>query len=323
MALSKTKRYIFLAGRITVPILLLYFLFTYTPYEQSCQFYSMGGVLTEVKTYDAKSAHETSCQAIQERFEELESILSNYRAASFVSKVNSGELGQRVELPPEVFELTHQALEIYQKSGGYFDITILPLVELWQNAEKKKRLPRAREVRQTLRKIGSSKLLLNEESRELTLVVPGMKLDYGAIAKGYMADEALAILRKNGVERALVNSGGDITLFDESDDPKPFRIGIKNPDKKGTHGVIEITSGSIVTSGSYNRYYEIGGKKYSHILNPHTGRPASGCKSITVKAPTGALADAWATAFCVIEAAGRNPADYVADGVEIVEYVEE
>ena len=284
---------------IIAVVLIFYALFFYVPKEQECNFLSMGGIKTEVKAfYSKRKLFRQTCETIKTRYEELENIFSKYRAGSELSKINTNASIKPVKISKEMKFVIKRSLEISQLSNGSFDITILPLINLWKEAQKKKRIPTQKSIKAKLRLVSYRNVNLNEKNSTVFFHKKGMKLDLGAIAKGYMIDQAEKIMKQAGIERGLVNSGGDVTVFDLTSSKKEFSIGIYNPVSKKHDRSYKITNGSIVTSGNYNRYYEIKGQKFSHIIDPRTGQNKKSCFSISVFAPTGTDADALATALC-------------------------
>jgi len=311
--------------KLWVPVLVSSFLILWVvvrpPGVNECTFYSMGGILTEVKVYGAASGViDPACEEIKGLFEEYEALLSNYRDGSLISRINRGELGRDVVVPLELASLIGESLRISKVTAGYFDITVLPLIELWKEGSKSGKLPTREQIERRKRVVGYQLLQIDRQKSVLHLDRSGIKLDLGAIAKGYMIDRAADVLKKHGVVRGLVNSGGDIVVFDLSPEPSPFTVAIYNPEDPEHPGTHEMTNGSIVTSGNYNRAYLIEGKSYSHIINPHTGSPEQGCHSITVEAPNGTIADAYATALCLMGDTDATRAMARQDNAEIIEF---
>jgi thiamine biosynthesis lipoprotein len=305
-----------------------YFLFVYFPFDRSCSFYSMGGILTEIKAYGInKKQMDSSCVQTVKFFEDMENEISIYRPNSALSKVNGQFRKTSVLLPEHTFQMLKDSMEVSKNTYGYYDITVLPVLELWKKAEKLNKLPTALEVKQMLNKISYKKLRLDEKKHLLFFQVPGMKLDLGAIAKGYMVDVTQKIMENNGIKRGLINCGGGIGVFDHNKNPRPFTIKIYNPDEssanQGNDKTVEITNGAIHTSGDYNRFFKVEDKDYSHIINPHTGIPSSGCHSITVMGSfpqtNGAMTDAYGTGFCAMLAAGLDPQKLHVEGIQIIQ----
>lgn len=310
-----------IALRFTVPVILVIYLLNYVRHEQSCSFYSMGGVKTEIKSYGAKKGDfEAACERIREKYEELEARFSDYRAGSFVSQINAGQMRYPARVPEELFEVLKGAQAISAQTRGYFDVTIRPLMELWRVAEERQKKPSNSERYAAMNLVSYRHLYLSERAVTIALENRKMQIDLGGIAKGYMADQAVRIMRNAGIERGLVNSGGDVVVFDDSDDPEVFSIGIQDPSTRGTSKEIEIEQGAIVTSGNYNRYFTIDSERFTHIVNPRSGFPES-CRSITVRAPTGMEADGFATAFCIMAAVGIDLKKYTPEGVEVVDLI--
>ena len=306
---------------IIAVVLIVYALFFYIPKEQNCTFYSMGGIKTEVKAfYTKRKLFKQTCNTIKTRYEELENAFSKYRAGSELSRINDKASIRPVVISKEMITVIKRSLEIAHLTEGSFDITILPLINLWKESQKNNEIPSQKSVRAALNKVSYKHIKLNEENSTVKFQKKGVKLDLGAIAKGYMIDQAKVIMLKAGIQRGLVNSGGDVIVFDKTDSPKEFSIGIYNPVSKNHDQSYKITNGAIVTSGNYNRYYEIQGQKFSHIIDPRTGQNKRSCFSISVVAPTCTDADAIATALCADQKYKGNKKLPGFKNVEIVDY---
>jgi thiamine biosynthesis lipoprotein len=263
-------------------------------------FEAMGGIPVNVSAWGlAPADFDSAVAAIKARVEELESIISDYRPQSEVSRLNRGE--QLDSTPPELSTLAFIARYISGHTAGTFDITVKPLVELWRKCRAEQRLPTDAEYAAALATVGSTHYEVALDG-SINFDIPGVELDFGGIAKGYFADEAVALLKAAGARRCLVDVGGDITTWQPTDGEfTPFRIGIRDPfGGDELYGVLNLDSGAVVTSGNYERYYEIDGHRYCHIFDPRTGRPVEGMLSVTVCAPRGIDADAYATAIFVM-----------------------
>jgi thiamine biosynthesis lipoprotein len=312
---------------------LAYYLIWHAPIQRSCSFYSMGGILTEIKGYATnKKTMDAASKQIRGFFEDMENEISIYRNDSYISKINMQQDKVAVRLPEHTYNMVKESLRISENTLGYYDITVLPVLDLWKKAQQQNVLPTAGEQKRALEKVSYKKLILDEKTHSLTFTARGMELDLGAIAKGYMGDETRRIMEKLGIRRGLINCGGGIVVYDHSPHPEPFTIKVFNPDEdtvnKGKggiigQGVILMTNGSVQTSGDYNRYYTINDRRYSHIVDPHNGSASGGCHSVTVKSTvegrSGAIADAYGTGFCSMVAAGKNPVDLHIGEVEIIQ----
>jgi thiamine biosynthesis lipoprotein len=197
---------------------------------------------------------------------------------------------------PLVVELFQHARQVYLNTGGVFDITVGPLVELWGFSSKAYRVPRAEEVRAVLPLLGMDKIRL--EANKIVLR-PEMKLDWGGIAKGWAVDRAARALHEIGITRGFINAGGDLFCWGANPDNTDWRVGIQHPRQKGYLGVLSISNTGAATSGDYQRYFERNGVRYCHIFNPTSGNPARGRQSVTVIGPATMLCDALSTALFV------------------------
>lgn len=232
---------------------------------------------------------------------EVEGRLSRFKDDSIVVKVNKSN-GDEILMTQDDFFLFSKAVYFYNITNGAFDITILPLIKLWNEAEKKKRLPSKTQIEETLDKVGTDKLVLDGRKKTLRLKIKGIKIDLGGIAKGYAVDRAVEILKESGVTSALIDAGGDIYCLGSRPDGKPWSIGVRNPIYKDKIvKAIRLVNRAIATSGSYENFYTIGGKRYSHIIDPRSGWPVDNeLLSVTVIAPDCLTADALATSFFVL-----------------------
>lgn len=211
---------------------------------------------------------------------------------------------------PPVLELYQMAVDVFNKSGGCFDISVGPLLELWGFTSGAHRLPRVEEIQATLGAVGMTKIALADNGIAL---LPGMKLDWGGIAKGRAVDLASRALMGMGIRDGFINAGGDLFCWGKNPARSDWRIGLKHPRRTGFLGVIVATNTAVATSGDYQKYFERDGRRYHHIFDPKTGYPAGGKKSVTVIGPEAALCDALSTALFVSpspEAILRNYPEY-------------
>lgn len=227
----------------------------------------------------------------------FENLLSKYKPDSEVTKLNeSGKL----KASPEAFYVIKKSVEFWRASDGAFDITVAPLVDLWGFTEKRYRLPTDKEIKSALNLVGSDKIILHEEDNVVEFKTPGMKIDLGAIAKGYATDCAVIKLKTAGIKSCLINTGGQIYCLGDNFGI-PWKVAIKNPRGKTVIGYLKLKDKAVATSGDYEQYFFKNNKRYSHILNPKTGYPAdSGILSVTVVAQDGLTSDALATAIFVL-----------------------
>ncbi len=241
-------------------------------------------------------------QAVEAGFKEIERLekkLSRFRDDSFISLINKNAGRKPVKVDKEVFELIKTAKEICQQSKGAFDITILPVLALWKFGEKNPTPPPAELIKEKLKLVGCDKLKLDSRNLTVYLSQQGMGIDLGGVAKGYAGDCTVRVLKSYGVKSGIVNVGGDLCVFGAPS--KGFAIGLRSPFQKNKIiAKIYLKEQAIATSGDYEKYFIYQGKRYSHILDPRTGYPALGERSVSVVCAKGILADAWATALFVL-----------------------
>ena len=184
---------------------------------------------------------------------------------------------------------------------GAFDPSLGPVSRLWNLSAGEPRLPPAPEIAQAMTKVGLDRIEIDSATGTVRLSEPGMALDLGGIAKGYALDRARLVIENFGVKAALVNAGGDILAVGEKAPGKPWRVGVQDPRSGNAMvAVASVKDKIIVTSGDYERFFVKNGKRYHHILDPRTGYPATGLRSVTIVATDGLTADALATAVLVL-----------------------
>lgn len=230
----------------------------------------------------------------------IEKKMSATRPESDISRVNGKAGVEAVAVSAETFGVIRSGLELSSRSGGAFDISVGPLVALWGIGTESARVPADGEIREALRLLGATDVVLDEASLTVFLRRKGMRLDLGAIAKGYAADQAAEALRSRGVRRALLDFGGNIVVIGSHPSRPAWRIGVQDPEKPrgGYLGILEVTDASVVTSGAYERYFDEDGVRYHHILDTSSGYPvANGVVSTTVVCASSTTADALSTAL--------------------------
>lgn len=288
----------------TIPITFFLLLCGFKPTENtfSAEFVAMGRIPINITGYQTKKdVFVKTVEAYKHRLQLLEDQISVFRKGSLLNKAAQSN-GQDIELNPEIYDLLDQTITYSRLSNGAFDPTVLPVIKLWKQAKLQKHPPSPETLKKVLVQVGIQHVKLHRvKGKYLLSLDPGTSLDLGGIAKGYFADQGIQLMQKAGIPRGLVELGGDLVVYDNTENPKPFHIGIRHPRKKNTYlGKLEIESGSVVTSGDYERYIQIGKKRYSHIIDPRTGMPTEHVCAVTLTAPKGSQADALATAVMVL-----------------------
>jgi thiamine biosynthesis lipoprotein len=252
---------------------------------------------------DQKAA-DHAAETVYNRINALENIMTDYDPKSELMQLCRGPVGVPQKTSDDLFAILKKSQEISKESGGAFDITVGPFIALWRQAKKTRVLPTPEAIAATEQSVGYKKLILDEKNHTVTLTAPGMKLDLGGIAKGLTAEEALKVLRRLGIDRAMVAASGDIALGNPPPGKKGWEIGIASIDHplQGLTEEVQLANVGISTSGDTEQYVEIGGRRYSHIVDPVTGLGLTERIGVTIIARTGTESDALATAACVLGA---------------------
>lgn len=249
----------------------------------------------------------------------IERLLTTFSDSSQTNQINR-EAGIRpVVVDREVFDLIARSVRISQLTQGAFDITYGSLDKsLWNFDRNMTSLPDPLAAKRMVRLIDYRNIILDFDRCEVMLKHKGMRIGFGGIGKGYAADRAKKILIDKSVTNGVVNASGDLTVWGSRENGEPWTIGIADPNTKHPFSYLPLTNLSVATSGSYEKFVVINGKRYSHTIDPRTGLPASGVKSVTVISPYAELSDAMATPVAVMGVkAGLNMVNQI-KGVECI-----
>ncbi len=263
------------------------------------------GTVFEITLYGtAAEPAEAAAREAFERIGVIESRLSDYRNDSELMHLCRSEPGKPVEVSEDLLRVLMAAGQVSRASQGAFDVTVGPAVRLWREARRTRRLPAERQLQEALDAIGWEFVVIDPDARTVTLQRPGMQLDLGGIAKGYAADEALAVLRKHGFPSAMINAGGDLVLGAPPPGRSGWNIVVESPTKQSSadQNGLTLHDCGVATSGDAYQFIEIDGVRYSHVVDPATGMGLTTRNSVTVVGPSGMLADAWASALSVLGA---------------------
>lgn len=257
------------------------------------------GVDTGLIVYAANEPQaREGCRAAFERLAELEDVMSDYRPTSELMRLCAQSGDGPVKVSEDLWRVLSFGQEVADRSGGAFDMTVGPLSKLWRAARKSGKLPEASAVAEAKSRVGYEKLILDPKERTARLTVKGMTLDLGGIAKGDAGDQAIQVLRKHGIRSALYAAGGDIVASDAPPGEQGWRIAM--PMKK--EGILHAANCAVSTSGDTNQYLEIGGKRYSHVVDPRTGYGLTTHRMVTVIAPDGLTSDPVSKAAAMLTA---------------------
>jgi len=236
------------------------------------------------------------------RFHKLNALFSDYDAQSELRRLcDVSSPGKPVAISDDLWAVLVAAQEISARSEGAFDVTVGPLTHFWRNVRRTKELPSPETIAANLESVGYRFLRLHPAEQKAELLRPKMRLDLGGIAKGYAVDQALMVLRRHGIPRAMIEAGGNIGLGDPPPGKSGWRIALPplSPDRPPT-SYLQLANKAVSTSGDLWQYVEIGGVRYSHIIDPHTGFPLTRRQNVTVVASDGLVADGLSSAIAVL-----------------------
>jgi thiamine biosynthesis lipoprotein len=237
-----------------------------------------------------------------ELVDSLNHIFSNYDSSSELSKINASAGLLPYKMSRAMLDLVQKSQYAYIQSKGAYDISIGPLSSLWRNARKAKLFPEASTVLATKKLVGFAQVKINKRLGTIFLPNANMQLDFGGIAKGYIAQWVINFLKANGIQQALVDAGGDIVMSGPPLNQKGWLIGVNLPETTDQllNKKLQLSNCSVATSGDVYQFIEYKGVKYSHIINPLTGYGVTNLRNVTIVAKTGATADWLATACSIL-----------------------
>jgi thiamine biosynthesis lipoprotein len=269
---------------------------------------AMGAVFTIV-AYGSEARY--LAQVVNEAFEEIDRLdaqMSNYRPESELEGINHRAGREAVLVEPKLFQLIRDALCYSEETGGAFDVTVGPLVKAWGFFRGQGRVPPRGELSEVLKRVGYRHLKLDPATRTIRFDTDGVELDLGGIAKGYAVDQAVEILRSNGVTSALVSSGtSSLYALGAPPSERGWKVTLRDPYKAEKVGdVVHLKNYSLSASGNYEKFFQLRGKTYCHILDPRSGRPVENMLATAVLAPRAVQSDALSTAFFVLGVKGSR-----------------
>ena len=252
-----------------------------------------------VTLYTDQKTAEPIFDACRTLLVEYDDLWSRTKSESDVGRFNTSEVS--TDIDSRTAALIQKAIDVSQKTSGAFDITIAPVVQLWQTSQERGSLPTDDEMQLALFNVGENELTIAQNT--LSKTKSGVQIDLGGIGKGAAISALVNYLASCNICGGIVSFGSNVAVFGEKPDGKPYRIAIKNPKTPGKYaGVLRMQAGEVLSvSGDYERFYTIDNQTYHHIINPKTGYPAeSGLCSVAVICSDGALADALSTALFVM-----------------------
>ena len=231
----------------------------------------------------------------------IEQLISSWDPKSQTSEINRNAGIKPVKVDSELFDLIQRGIGISKLTDGAFDISYASMDKIWKFDGSMTEMPSTDSIKASVSKVGYRNIILDKENNTVFLKLKGMKIGFGAIGKGYAADKAKNLLIYKGVVAGIINASGDMNTWGKQPDGSEWKVAITNPmDKNKVFALLPINNGAVVTSGNYEKYVTFNDVRYTHIIDPRTGYPATGIISVTVFAPKAELADALATSVFVM-----------------------
>jgi len=260
----------------------------------------MGTAVEIVISHHQESTAEEAIEAAFDEIRRLETEMSGWRSDSELSLINRCAGEESITVSDSLFHIISSAQEISFISEGAFDITVAVLKDVWDFHQDDPKIPDSIDITEKLPLIKYRNIIIDNTKKSVFLKRPGMRIGLGGIAKGYAVDRAMQVIRDRGVRNAIVQLGGDIRLQGKRDG-QLWDVGIQHPrERDGFIGKISLSNISISTSGDYEKYFVVNGKRYHHIIDPVTGYPARLCQSVTIVAPDTMTSDALSTTVFVL-----------------------
>lgn len=262
----------------------------------------MGNAFEITVVNDNEKTAQQHIDAAIEEIRRIEKLLTTFSEESQTNLINQNAGIKPVTVDQEVFDLIERSLRISNITDGYFDISYGGIDKSFWNFDREmKQLPDPELIKDHLKLVNYQNIILNRENQTVFLKEKGMRIGFGGIGKGYAAEMAKRLFQKRGVASGIVNASGDLTTWGNQADGKPWTIGIADPENaQQPFSYMNITDMAIATSGNYEKFVVINSKKYSHTINPKTGMPVSGVKSVTIFCPNAEIADAMATPVSIM-----------------------
>jgi len=250
---------------------------------------------------NSKKEGEHFLQIAIDEVKRVEALISSWDSSSQTSLINKNSGVKAIKIDSELFNLIKRSKHISKLTDGFFDISFASIDKIWYFHKPIVTIPDSISIKKSIGYINYKNIILDEKTQTVFLKNEGMKIGFGAIGKGYVAEKVKEKLNSIGVTAGLINASGDISCWGDHPITKTWKVAIINPDKtKNDLASFDLYNSSVVTSGNYENYITINNKRYSHIINPKTGWPSQGIKSVTVFSKNAELADALSTTVFVM-----------------------
>lgn len=249
---------------------------------------------------DSLTAEQSITEVVAE-ITRIENLISDWKSDSQVSEVNQNAGIRPVKVDREVFELTQRALQFSEATKGGFDISFAAMDRIWKFDGSMTEMPSADAIKKSVEKVGYKNIILDSVQSTIFLKLKGMKIGFGALGEGYATDKCRNMMLAKGIKAGIVNGSGDMTAWGRQPNGKDWNIGMTNPFHPDTlFAAVPLNDGAVTTSGSYEKFVVFNGKRYSHIITPATGYPATGLCSVSVFGPNAETANGLSTSLMVL-----------------------
>ncbi len=298
---------IILAGKLILPSKI--FPIMKQPHKVLRSTFTMGSIVTVEAYCDDKVLCNLAIDQAFDEMKTVEMLMSVFDASSQVSFINKLAYREAVKVDGRIIEIMKYAQEISQRTGGYFDITVEPLMKLYgfRSDDEIKEMPSDKKLQEVLSAVGMENIVINENESSIFLNNSKTKIDFGGIAVGYAIDKAVSILKSHGIESALINHSGDIYAIGSPPDETSWNIGIIDPaNQSEIVATINLKDEALATSGNYSNFVMIDESRVGHILNPKKGKIEEKFLNISVAAPKAVEADALTTGLFVFDIEKAN-----------------
>lgn len=244
---------------------------------------------------------ENSINEVIAEITRIENLLSDWKPTSQVSEVNKNAGIVPVKVDPEVFELTQRAIQFSKITNGGFDVSFAAMDRIWKFDGSMTAMPTPEAIKASVAKVGYQNIILDSVQSTIFLKLKGMKIGFGALGEGYATNKCRDLMLSKGIKAGIVNASGDMTTWGTQPNGKDWNIGMTNPfDTNKLFAIVPLKNGAVTTSGSYEKFVVLDGKRYSHIINPATGYPSTGLCSVSVFGPNAEMANGFSTSIMVL-----------------------
>lgn len=244
---------------------------------------------------------EQNIDAVIAEITRIENLISDWKSDSQVSAVNQNAGIKPIKVDREVFELAQRAIKLSEITNGGFDVSFAAMDRIWKFDGSMTEMPSAEAIKKSVEKVGYKNIILDSTESTIFLKLKGMKIGFGALGEGYATDKCRAMMLAKGIKAGIINGSGDMSTWGKQINGDDWKIGITNPfDPEKLLAVVPLKQGAVTTSGSYEKFVVFDGKRYSHIINPATGYPATGLCSVTVFGPNAETANGLSTSMMVL-----------------------